>query len=46
MQPHVHMSPVHALAMLCVIVIFFGTAHLISLTHDNRASRAMLAMGF
>ena len=46
MQPHVHISPVHGIAMLCLIVIVFGTAHLLTLTHDNRPARALLAMGF
>ena len=46
MEPHVHISAVHGLAFICLVVIVFGTAHLMALTHDNRASRAMLAMGF
>lgn len=44
--PHVHFSAVHMLAIVAVIVIFFGSAHLIALTHDTPLSRAWIALGF
>lgn len=46
MTPHVHISPVHLLASLAATVAVFGTLHLLSLTADNRASRAFIALGF
>ena len=46
MTPHVHISPVHGIAVLALIVAVFGTTHLLALTHDNRASRAFVGMGF
>ena len=44
--PHVHLSPVLGVAIIALIVAVFGTTHLLSLTHDNRASRAFAALGF
>ena len=46
MEPHAHMSPVHALAMAAFIVAVLGTLHLMALAHDNRASRALISLGF
>lgn len=46
MDPHVHISPVHLLAVLAASVALFGTAHLLSLTADNRVTRAWVALGF
>lgn len=46
MQPHVHISPVHLLAMLAAIVAIQGTIHLLALTSSNRYARAYLALGF
>lgn len=46
MTPHVHMSPVHGIAVIALVVAVFGTAHLVALGHDNRASRALIALGF
>jgi hypothetical protein len=46
MTPHSHMSPVHAVALLALIVAVFGTAHLLSLSADNRLSRAWVSLGF
>jgi hypothetical protein len=46
MPPHVHISPVHMLAFLAFSVAVLGTAHLVALTVDNRASRAYIALGF
>jgi len=46
MIPHVHMSPTHGVAMVALIVAVFGTAHLLALSHDNRASRALISLGF
>lgn len=46
MEPHVHLSAVHGLAVLALVVAVFGTLHLLALTADNRASRAFVALGF
>lgn len=46
MTPHVHISAVHLLASVAATVAIFGTLHLLALTSDNRASRALLALGF
>ncbi len=46
MNPHVHISPVHMLGTIAATVAIFGTLHLLALSHDNRASRAFIALGF
>ena len=46
MTPHVHISAVHGIAMMMFIIAAFGTAHLLAIGNDNRASRAYLALGF
>jgi hypothetical protein len=46
MEPHVHISAVHLIAGIAVVVATFGTLHLLALTSDNRASRAFIALGF
>jgi len=46
MEPHVHLSPVHLLATIAFAIVVFGTIHLLALSHDNRASRAVLALGY
>lgn len=46
MDPHVHISPVHLLASLAATVAVFGTLHLLCLTSDTRAARALIALGF
>jgi hypothetical protein len=46
MQPHVHLSAVAAIAIVALVVATFGTAHLLALSHDNRASRALVSLGF
>ena len=46
MEPHAHMSPIHALGMVAFIVAILGTLHLLALGHDNRASRALISLGF
>jgi hypothetical protein len=46
MTPHVHISPVHMLATIAATVAVFGTLHLLAITHDNRASRAFISLGF
>lgn len=46
MQPHTHISPVHLLAACLAVFIMFGTLHLLALTRDNRASRALISLGF
>lgn len=44
--PHVHISPVHMLATLTAVLAVFGTLHLLALTSDTRASRALMTLGF
>lgn len=46
MQPHVHISAVHGVAIVALIVATFGTAHLLALSSDSRASRALVSLGF
>ena len=46
MNPHVHISAVHGVAIVALIVATFGTAHLLALSNDNRASRALVSLGF
>lgn len=46
MTPHVHFSPVGMLTNIAAVVAVFGTLHLLALSHDNRASRAFIALGF
>ena len=46
MTPHVHMSPVHGVAVVALVIAVFGTAHLLALTSDSRPSRALIALGF
>ena len=46
MKPHVHLTAVHGIAVICAVVIVFGTLHLLSLTKDNRFSRAWVGLGF
>ena len=46
MTPHVHISPVHGIAVIALVIAVLGTAHLLSLSNDNRASRAFAALGF
>jgi len=46
MTPHVHMSPVHGVAVLALVLAVFGTAHLVALSSDSRPSRALMALGF
>lgn len=46
MEAHVHITPVHLLASVIAVVAIMGTAHLLALTKDNRASRALVALGF
>jgi hypothetical protein len=46
MEPHVHMSAVHALFILAIIVAMFGTLHLLALGTDSRWGRAFMALGF
>lgn len=46
MDPHVHISPIHLLAMIAFSIVVFGTLHLLALSNDNRAARALLALGF
>lgn len=46
MDPHTHISPVHLLASCAAVVAIFGTAHLLTLTTDNRFTRAWVSLGF
>ena len=46
MTPHVHMSPVHGIAVVALVVAIFGTAHLLALSSDTRPARALVALGF
>lgn len=46
MEPHVHASPTMAIMIVLFCVAVFGTLHLLSLTFDNRATRAYLSLGF
>lgn len=46
MDPHVHISPVHLLAFFAACIALFGTAHLLAINYDNRASRAWISLGF
>jgi len=43
---HVHMSPVHGVAVIALVIAVFGTAHLLALSSDSRPSRALVALGF
>lgn len=45
MRPHTHMSPVHAVAMLAMVIATLMTIHLLAVSSDSRASRAILAGG-
>lgn len=46
MQPHTHITAVHGIAAVLFSLAVFGTLHLLALSSDNRASRALLALGF
>jgi hypothetical protein len=46
MTPHVHISAVHGIAIIALVVAVFGTAHLLALSSDSRASRALVSLGF
>jgi hypothetical protein len=46
MDPHAHISAVHILAFLAASVAILGTAHLLAIGSDSRASRALLTLGF
>lgn len=46
MKPHVHLSPVHAIAVVLFTIAVFGTIHLYCLSNDNKFSRAWIALGF
>lgn len=45
MKPHVHLSAVHGLAVLAIIIVVFGTLNLATMTVDNRFTRAIRALG-
>lgn len=46
MEPHVHFSAVHGVAVLALVVAVFGTAHLLALSSDSRPAKALIALGF
>lgn len=46
MQAHTHITPIHGIAVIALIVAVFGTAHLAALSSDSRPSRALIALGF
>jgi len=46
MTPHNHLTAIHGLAALLLVVVAFGTIHMLVLTHDNRFSRAWVSLGF
>lgn len=46
MPPHTHISAVHGIAVIALVLAIFGTAHLLALSSDSRPSRALLALGF
>jgi len=46
MKVHSHISPIHGLAVIALVIAVFGTVHLLALTHDNRFSRAWVSLGF
>ena len=46
METHYHFTAVTAVATVLLVFVVFGTAHLLALPHDNRASRALIALGF
>lgn len=46
MDPHTHISAVHFLATALFIFALFGSLHLLALSSDNRAARALIATGF
>lgn len=45
MDPHTHLSPVHALWFALIVIAILGTGHLLAISTDNRASRTWLALG-
>lgn len=46
MKPHTHITSIHGTAVIALVVAVFGTLHLLALSSDSRASRALLALGF
>lgn len=46
MKPHTHLTAVHGIAVILFVIAVFGTIHLLSLTNDNRFTRAWIALGF
>jgi hypothetical protein len=46
MDPHAHISATHLIAAFAFAAAAFGTIHLLAISHDNRASRAWISLGF
>lgn len=46
MKPHTHISAVHGLAVIALVLAVFGSAHLVAVSRDTRFSRALIALGF
>ncbi len=45
-EPHVHISPVHFLAVGLFVFAMLGTLHLLALSSESRWARAFIATGF
>lgn len=47
MNPHFHISGLHATIIFLMVVVMFGSAHLVAMSApSNRVSQAWLALGF
>ena len=47
MTKHVHLTPLHAVATILLVVAVLGTLHLWALSNeDSRVARALFALGF
>lgn len=47
MEPHTHISAVHAVTFLLFVFAVLSTIHLFAITNpDNRAARAFVALGW
>lgn len=46
MEAHYHFTAITAIWIIALILATFGTLHLLALSFDSRASRALVALGF
>jgi len=47
MEPHFHLSGMHALVIFLEMIVLFGAVHLLAVSFPNsKASQAWLALGF